>query len=154
MTIGRIKVTNGRQFDLVLNDFGKNVVPKQHLKFQKKVAFKVLSSVVLRTPVGNPSLWAPSSLPLPPGYVGGRARGGWQVSLNVPREADLENVDPNGSKTIAAGVGAMSSARPFGIIWVSNNTPYIQPLEVGWSSQAPTGMVRVALAEIATFGGV
>ena len=151
MTVGRIKVTNGQEFNLALKDFGENVMPKQHLKFQKKVALQVLRSVVLRTPVGNPSLWAPASWPPPPGYVGGKARGGWQVTIGVPAETDVNRIDAAGAKAITAGISRMTTAQPFGVIWIVNNTPYIQPLELGWSSQAPAGMVRVALAEVATF---
>ena len=37
--------------------------------------------IVLRTPVGNPSLWQG---PPPPGYTGGQARGNWQASISSP----------------------------------------------------------------------
>lgn len=36
-------------------------------------------------------------------------------------------------------------------IFLTNNLPYIERLERGWSKQAPTGMVALTVAE---FGGI
>ncbi|MEE4465532.1 hypothetical protein V2S84_25980, partial [Azotobacter chroococcum] len=50
----------------------------------KKVGIDMLAKIVDRSPVGNPSLW---QSPPPPGYVGGRFRGNWQVTFNAPATA-------------------------------------------------------------------
>lgn len=103
--------------------------------------------VVLRTPVGNPSLWKD---PPPPGYTGGQAKGNWQASLNQPTTTELERIDKTGSSTIA-DILPMTEAAPGNVWYLTNNLPYINRLEFdGWSTQSPEGMVRVTLAELDT----
>jgi hypothetical protein len=138
------RVTNLREFRAEVTKFA-TTVPGQSLLLQKKIAFDLLTKIVLRTPVGNPTLW---QRPPPPGYVGGRARANWQVSITEPGRSKPKKVDPAGSETITKGLAQISNAQPFGVIWLYNNLPYIVPLEYGWSSQAPGGMVRLSLAEI------
>ena len=115
----------------------------------KKVGIDMLAKIVDRSPVGNPSLW---QNPPPPGYVGGRFRGNWQVTFNVPATAELERIDANGSSTKAAGA-AVIAAYQSGInsIWLTNSVSYAQVLEYGHSSQAPAGVVRVTIAEFQQF---
>ena len=141
-----IRIENLESFSLDLQKFAEVVVPEQHLAFQKKIALDLLADIVFRTPVGNPDLW---KVPIaPPGYVGGRARGNWQVGLNETNEEEFDDEDPSGGSTIADGSQTILSAMPFGVIWLFNNVPYIGRLENGWSSQAPNGMVRLALASV------
>jgi Zn ribbon nucleic-acid-binding protein len=33
-------------------------------------------------------------------------------------------------------------------IWIVNNVDYAEPLENGWSKQAPQGVVRIAVAQL------
>jgi len=123
----------------------REVIPEQALLFQKRIALEVFRRIVLKSPVGNPSLWAnPGSAP--PGYVGGRFRANWQidVSLNTSQRDSTDIPVPNPA--------AIAAAKPFGTIWIFNNVPYAQRLETGWSSQAPSGVVAVTLAEIVAGG--
>lgn len=115
----------------------------------KKVGIDMLAKIVDRSPVGNPSLW---QSPPPPGYVGGRFRGNWQVTFNAPATAELERIDASGSSTKAAGA-AVIAAYQSGInsIWLTNTVPYAMALEFGHSSQAPAGMARVTAAEFQQF---
>jgi hypothetical protein len=146
MPSGKIKFKNLAQFDRDLRDFGESV-PRDHLAFQKKIAFELFSRIILKTPVGNPDLWA--NPVAPPGYVGGRARGNWQMSIISPPDDPIDKIDPNGGSTIASGNAAVAGAKPFETIWIFNNVRYINRLESGdWSRQAPSGMVAVSLAEI------
>lgn len=139
-------VTNLQEFNKEIDAFRK-VVPEKHLALQKKIMLDLLTKIVYRTPVGNPDLWK-TKYP-PAGYVGGRARANWQVSLdNEPPAGTVEQEDAAGGNTIAGGIAQISSARPGGVIWLYNNLPYIVRLEFGWSSQAPAGMVRLSVAEI------
>lgn len=106
----------------------------------RKTAFSVLSNVVLSTPVGNPTLWKyPESAP--PGYVGGHARRNWQVGLRAPKNDELPGVDKSGTTAIAKGRSDIDSYRK-GKIYITNNVPYINRLNNGWSRQAPSGFVE------------
>lgn len=82
------------------------------------------------------------------GYVGGRFRGNWQVTIGTPTTTQLPRIDPSGSQSIADAAGALSAFECGPQIWITNNLPYGPRLEFeGWSKQAPAGMVRVSIAE-------
>ena len=101
--------------------------------------------IVLRTPVGNPSLWQG---PPPPGYTGGQARGNWQASIGSPASGTTEATDKSGTATIA-GIAGKTQQAPGNVWYLTNNLPYISILEHdGWSTQAKEGMVRISLREL------
>lgn len=83
-------------------------------------------------------------------YTGGRFRGNWQVTFDRPAVGAIDRVDKAGTATLAAGreVLAHYDSGEYGSIWFTNNVPYAQLLEYGWSKQAPAGIVRVVAAEI------
>lgn len=82
------------------------------------------------------------------GYVGGRFRGNWQLSISVPATAQLDRIDPSGAQAIASAAAALSGFKAGPSIYFMNNLPYGPRLEFeGWSKQAPSGMVRVTVAE-------
>lgn len=80
------------------------------------------------------------------GYVGGRFRGNWQFSIDSPATAELDRIDPSGSETIAALLNQVQALTIGQTAYIVNNLPYAVPLEYGHSTQAPSGMVRVTLA--------
>lgn len=88
----------------------------------------------------------------PPGYTGGRFRGNWQVSFDAPATDETGRVDKTGDLTKAAGNYTLSLFK-VGIkaIYFCNNVPYAYPLEMGHSTQAPGGMVRITAAEFQRF---
>jgi hypothetical protein len=101
--------------------------------------------IVLRTPVGNPSLWQG---PPPPGYTGGQARGNWQASIGSPASGTTTAIDKTGTPTITSIAGETHKA-PGNVFFLTNNAPYIGRLEFdSWSTQAAEGMVRVSLREL------
>ena len=101
--------------------------------------------IVLRTPVGNPSLWQG---PPPPGYTGGHAKGNWQASIGSPETGTTSTIDKSGSATLASINGKTQNA-PGNVWYLTNNLPYVSTaLEYGSSTQAPTGMVRISLREL------
>ena len=101
--------------------------------------------IVLRTPVGNQSLWA--SAP-PEGYTGGQAKGNWQASIGSPETGTTSTIDKSGSATLASINGKTQNA-PGNVWYLTNNLPYVSTaLEYGSSTQAPTGMVRISLREL------
>ena len=82
----------------------------------------------------------------PKGYVGGRFRANWHLSINVVESVTFDEVDPSGDETVAAMVAAMSDFTAGQTAYIINNLPYAIPLEFGHSTQAPGGMVRVTVA--------
>jgi len=88
----------------------------------------------------------------PPGYTGGRFRGNWQLSFDAPTTDETGRIDKTGNLTKAAG-NYMLSLFKVGMkaIYFCNNVPYAYRLEMGHSSQAPGGMVRITAAEFQRF---
>ena len=110
----------------------------------REVVLDIGTSLVMKSPVGNPSLW--KSRP-PKGYVGGRFRANWQIGINVAISGVLPNIDPTGQVSIAR-IGAAVPQNAAGEIYViTNNLPYAQRLEYGHSTQAPNGMVALTMIE-------
>ncbi|MDX7624532.1 hypothetical protein [Enterobacter bugandensis] len=88
----------------------------------------------------------------PPGYTGGRFRGNWQVSFDAPTTDETGRVDKTGNLTKAAGNYTLSLFKVgMKAIYFCNNVPYAYPLEMGYSTQAPGGMVRITAAEFQRF---
>jgi hypothetical protein len=82
------------------------------------------------------------------GYVGGRFRGNWQVSIAAPAAGTLDRIDPGGGEAIAAASSALAGFTAGPTIYIMNNLPYAVRLEEGWSRhQAPNGMVQITIAE-------
>jgi len=120
-----------RRFAEKTNDTIDNVVADY--------AVGVSSAIIQRTPVGNPSLWEGKA---PPGYVGGTARANWIPSIGQPQTSAIESTDDPSSK-----VTAIKEQIAGNVFYLTNNVPYIERLEYGWSTQAPKGMMRVSLRE-------
>jgi len=110
---------------------------------KQAVALDLFGKVIKATPVGNPSIW--KSKP-PKGYTGGRLRGNWQASVNTPATGVLDAKDKNGNATIGKMTAVIESQKGDGVLWLSNNLPYAYRVEYGWSTQAPSGMVRTTIA--------
>lgn len=69
----------------------------------------------------------------------GRARANWFVAEGAPRIETTEAVT-------AAPIPKLTGDT---VIFITNSLPYIVPLEYGHSKQAPYGMVRRSIAEVA-----
>lgn len=82
----------------------------------------------------------------PKGYVGGRFRANWNTSVSAPDETTTDTADPSGAKATANVLAKMGGAGS--VTFLCNALPYAERLEMGWSKQAPAGMVRVSMARI------
>lgn len=73
----------------------------------------------------------------------GRARGNWQASIGrgATKEIAVNNQRSGEAKAIA-DVDQNVSVAVGDLYYLTNNVPYIERLEFGWSKQAPSGMVR------------
>ncbi|HNU27153.1 MAG TPA: hypothetical protein PKJ38_13680 [Planctomycetota bacterium] len=104
----------------------------------RKIALEMFRRVILRTPVDT-----------------GRARGNWQTTVGAPAIGELgtrHNAKTGGAPIARAiTVGQAWKATTGASILLTNNLPYIERLEHGYSKQAPAGMVAITVAE---FGGV
>jgi len=111
----------------------------------KKILFDLSTSVVLKSPVGDPKFW---KRPAPPGYVGGRFRANWQYGGNNINITTTQEKDKTGGPTISKVTGAIPE-RVIGMVhYITNSLPYSNRLENGWSwRQAPQGMVQVTILE-------
>ena len=98
----------------------------------RKVAFEIFKSVIFMTPVDT-----------------GRARANWNfaygnIDYSVKAKGDTSDPEIKALGLISTKVNGRN-------IFISNNLPYAQRLEDGYSNQAPTGMVRVTVTQFQTF---
>lgn len=134
-------------FALSLARFAEKA-PEQARTVVRKVAIETLTRVVLRTPVGNPSLWKGKP---PAGYVGGRLRANWFTSIGVPNHATSKAIDSSGAASINRGTATINAATTDQPIYLMNSLPYVREIEYeGHSRQAPAGMVRITVTEFQT----
>lgn len=82
------------------------------------------------------------------GYTGGRFRANWQIGIGSMDTTTTEATDAGGSATIARLEGEAQGVKAGQVVTVSNSLPYAQRLEVGWSKQAPAGMVRLTVVDL------
>jgi len=120
-----------RLFAIDLKKFGEVTRGRAQAIFIK-IALELDQRVVMDTPV-----------------LTGRARGNWFPSIGLPsNEVDFLARDPGGTKTMVAVKANILSAKLGQTIWLANNLPYILPLENGYSSKAPQGMVDINIVAI------
>jgi hypothetical protein len=125
------------QFRLDLMDALETEVEEVVLQVTQKIALEALSKVVMRSPVDT-----------------GRFRANWNVSFGAPNLAISEKKDKPGTETIARGQSLIDSLDRLNQVWISNNLPYANRLENGWSRQAPAGMVALTFAELSTIARI
>lgn len=117
----------------------------------KKGCIEVLQDIIRTSPVGQPELWQGYA---PKDYRAGRFRGNWQVTFDVPATGELDRIDPTGMETLKDGIeqiGQYTYKDHF--VYFTNNLPYSVRLELGYSKQAPNGIVRVAALNATTHFG-
>ena len=95
----------------------------------RKLTLDLFRSVVLKSPVDT-----------------GRFRANWNVSYGTPDYTTTQSVErgrglTEASKALTLPIG--------GVQYMSNGLPYARQLEYGWSKQAPAGMVRLSVIEVA-----
>ena len=120
-------------------NYCSKIAPEWIEGITRKVIIETGSRAVMRSPVGDASYW---QSPAPPGYAGGTFRRNWQYQYGNIASGILEGTDAGGGATISAI--AQSSTGKAGVHYISNNLPYAQRIENGWSKrQAPQGIVSL-----------
>ena len=97
----------------------------------RRVALDIDSALVLTTPVDT-----------------GRARSNWQVSIGKTAAGTIDEIK-SPSETIGNAKSELAKLRDSDDrIHITNNLPYIQRLNEGWSPQQPAGYVDTAIATV------
>lgn len=118
-------------FALDLEAFAKKTQIKMD-KVVRKVVIDMTSTIVQMTPVDT-----------------GHARSNY--FWGVQRTATIDpSMSKNGAPSLTRAAEFASGVKAGGTVYLTNNLPYIMPLEFGSSKQAPAGMARVTVARFQT----
>lgn len=79
----------------------------------------------------------------------GRFKNNWQTSLGGLNKSTSAGADASASQAVGALHAAVGAWNPGQTIFISNSLPYAQRLEMGWSKQAPAGIVRLTVQNYA-----
>jgi hypothetical protein len=120
-------------------------------KQARAAAFIALNNVITRTPVGNDIHWKSKA---PAGYTGGQLRGNWQASIDSIKtnELDREQKGDSGSATSELS-GTIKSFTLDNTLYFSNNLPYAERINNGWSVQPGVG-VKWVDKEVAKYNSI
>ena len=99
----------------------------------RQVSFKLFSAVIKASPVDT-----------------GRFRMNWQTAGAVAPGGVIDGTDKGGAAAIGDAASYIFAASDWNEFTLTNNLPYAERLEYGWSNQAPQGMVRVNVARFNT----
>lgn len=95
----------------------------------RQVSFKLFSAVIKASPVDT-----------------GRFRMNWQTAGAVAPSGVIDGTDKGGAAAIGDAASYIFAASDWNEFTLTNNLPYAERLEYGWSNQAPQGFVRVNVA--------
>lgn len=99
----------------------------------RAVSLKLFSAIIKASPVDT-----------------GRFRMNWQTSAATPRPGLIAGTDKTGNKAVNSATTFISNTPVWQELTLTNNLPYAQRLEYGWSKQAPAGIVRINVARFNT----
>lgn len=94
-------------------------------KVMRQVSIKLFSAIIKASPVDT-----------------GRFRMNWMASGGTPAFGVTDATDKSGNIAIGNATSFVLKAADWREFTLTNNLPYAQRLEYGWSQQAPAGMVR------------
>jgi hypothetical protein len=91
----------------------------------RQVSIKLFSAIIKASPVDT-----------------GRFRMNWMASGGNPASGVTDATDKSGNIAIGNATSFVLKATDWHEFTLTNNLPYAQRLEYGWSQQAPAGVVR------------
>ncbi len=94
-------------------------------KVMRQVSIKLFSAIIKASPVDT-----------------GRFRMNWMASGSTPADGTTDATDKSGNTATGNATSFVLNAADWHTFTLTNNLPYAQRLEYGWSQQAPQGMVR------------
>ncbi|HAK5720201.1 TPA: HK97 gp10 family phage protein [Salmonella enterica] len=95
-------------------------------KVMRQVSIKLFSAIIKASPVDT-----------------GRFRMNWTASGSTPADGTTDATDKSGNTATGKVTSFVLNAADWRTFTLTNNLPYAQRLEYGWSQQAPQGFVRV-----------
>lgn len=95
-------------------------------KVMRQVSIKLFSAIIKASPVDT-----------------GRFRMNWMASGGAPASGVTDATDKSGNIATGNATSFVLKAADWREFTLTNNLPYAQRLEYGWSQQAPQGFVRV-----------
>lgn len=95
-------------------------------KVTRQVSIKLFSAIIKASPVDT-----------------GRFRMNWMASGGTPAFGVTDATDKSGNTATGNATSFVLKASDWREFTLTNNLPYAQRLEYGWSQQAPQGFVRV-----------
>lgn len=122
-------------FSQQILEFQKKV-ERRHEAVRRRAAGLLAAEVVRNTPVKS-----------------GALRGNWQWGWNAPPMGITGKLDKSGNGALSEIESRLAfGPRKGGVTgYLTNNLPYATRIEYGWSQQAPSGMVRLAVAKWPSF---
>lgn len=102
-----------------------------------ETAFEILRNLIIRSPVGDSTLWQDFGS-APAGYVGGHFRRNWLVSVRIPDLSTTDGAGASAAVPLAEGRAKIihfKAARAL-FLYIQNNVPYANRLALGHSTQA------------------
>ena len=125
-------------------------------RYVRTIVVDVHNTIVQYSPVGKPETWKWDP---PPGYIPGRFRQNWQITIGTPANAsiDTRGGPPTGAKgppQVGLSQVPGDPITPFRRYWITNNVAYGPRLERGYSQQAPRGFVHLAIGEAKASAGL
>jgi hypothetical protein len=124
-------------FALQLAEFAKKAAERAD-QLVGEIVVGVAARIDARSPVGDAKYW---KSPPPPGYVGGRFRGNWQLGIGSIPAGALARIDHDGTVALPAIIAGVPDDAAGKVYYIANNLPYAQAIEDGHSRQAPAGVV-------------
>lgn len=94
-------------------------------KVMRQVSIKLFSAIIKASPVDT-----------------GRFRMNWMASGGNPASGVTDATDKSGNIATGNATSFVLKAADWREFTLTNNLPYAQRLEYGWSQQAPAGVVR------------
>ena len=98
-------------------------------KVMRQVSIKLFSAIIKASPVDT-----------------GRFRMNWMASGGTPASRVTDATDKSGNIATGNATSFVLKAADWREFTLTNNLPYAQRLEYGWSQQAPQGMVRTNIS--------
>lgn len=136
------------QFEAQMVEFAEN--GKRALQeMTKMILLEIGIRIVNRSPVGDPASWRGQIRRQysKKNYAPGTFKNNWQLTVDVPGSDVFHTPDPSGNLSITRIALAIPRWPVGHVYYFSNNLPYAQALENGWSRQAPAGIVSLTTVE-------